>query len=468
METSRGLFHGLALRSYERLLRFYPARFRREFAAELREVFLDRMNEPDGGGAAGKAALALRELSGLTWSVMRERWHEWRTRWEGELEKESQIMSNGDGSLLLRGTGVPGNGLLWWFGWVVSSLLAIPAAMLLATPFAMPYIWLHQLATRAGWRPEVAQNNLLILGFFTAFALLLAVAQWLLLRRLLPNPGRWFAATALGAWLGGATASGIFLIGGADILGPGWILCLILAADGLVLGLAQWLALRRYALHAGWLMLIDLVAFASLVLLPRVSITNTAEMVRVILCLALPGAISGLGVWLLLHISRSRDATANEISAPRVRVAGRHPATRVAVATVAAAAIFFFLTWAYAASQLSLAKDRGAYPTVEEAVVGYNNTGFGDAKVVSITNIQTGPNRHNGSQPYVWFGTATVKLDRVPAGLSRSSYFAGSYYIHTRDGWVFMGEGTFPEFVGWVMDLYNLEGVREFRAGNSN
>jgi len=86
--------------------------------------------------------------------------------------------------------------------------------------------------------------------------------------------------------------------------------------------------------------------------------------------------------------------------------------------------------------------------------------------VVSITNIQTSPNRRDGSQPYIWFGTATVKLDRVPAGLSRSSYFAGSYYIHTRAGWVFMGEGAFPEFVGWVMQLYNLEGARDYRPGN--
>ena len=467
METSRGLFHGLALRSYERLLRFYPARFRKEFAGELHEVFLDRMSEPEDGSATGKAALALRELSGLAWSILRERWHERHTRKGDEMEKESQILNNADGSLLLRRTGVPGNGFLWWFGWVVLSLLAIPAALLLATPFAMPYSWLLDLGTRAGWWPEVAQNNLLIFGFFTAFALLLATAQWLLLRRLLPRPGRWFAATALGAWLGGAAVCGVALASGVDVLGPAWILCLVLAAGGLVLGLSQWLALWRYTPRAGWLVLIDLVAFASLVLLPRVTITNTAGMVRALLFLALPGAISGLGLWLLLLLSRPEKVAANEIAVPRTRVPRRQAAARMVLGLVSAAAVFFFLIWAYAASQLSLAKDRGAYPTVEGAVIGYNNTGFGGARVVSITNIQTGLNRHNGSQPYVWFGTATVKLDRVPAGLSRSSYFAGSYYIHTREGWVFMGEGTFPEFIGWVMALYNLEGVNEFQAGNS-
>ncbi len=466
MKTQNQWIVDLTLRLYERMLRWYPPRFRGQFTAELHEVFGARMREVRPEGTANLANMALHEMSALAWSILQERWYEWRTRKEGELEKESQIVSNANGSLLLRGTGVPGNGLLWWLGWVVLSLLAIPVAMVLATPFGMPFIWLHQLGTRAGWWPEVAQSSLLVLGFFTAFALLLATVQWLLLRQLLPRPGRWFAATALGAWLGGATTSGIFLIGGVDILGPGWILSLILAAGGLVLGLAQWLALRSYTARAGWLVLIDLAAFASLVLFPRVSITNTAEMVWAILSLALPGAISGLGVWLLLQVSRPRNATTSVSAAPHVRMPGRQLALRVILGMVAAAAVFFFLIWAYAASQLAMAKSSGAYPTVAEAVIGYNNTGLGDAKVVSITNIKTSPNRRDGSQPYVWFGTATVKLDRVPTGLSRSSYFAGSFYIHTRAGWVFMGEGAFPEFIGWVMQLYNLEGARDYRPGN--
>jgi len=467
METQNRWIVDLTLQLCERMLPWYPLRFRGEFIVEFHEVFRARMSEVMPERTADQASMALREMTALAWSIMRENWHEWRTQREGELEKEGQIVGNGNGSLLLRGTGVPGNGFLWWLGWVVLSLLVIPAALLLATPFAMPYSWLLDLGTRAGWWPEVAQNNLLIFGFFTAFALLLATAQWLLLRRLLPRPGRWFASTALGAWLGGAAVCGIALASGVDVLGPGWILCLVLAAAGLVLGLAQWLALRRYAPRAGWLVLIDPVAFASLALLPRVSITNTAELVRALLFLALPGAISGLGLWLLLLLSRPEKSVASENAMPRVRVTGRKAAGRIALGLITATALFFFLIWAYAASQLSLAKDRGAYPTVEEAVIGYNNTGFGGARVVSITNIQSGPNRHNGSQPYVWFGTATVKLDSIPAGLSRSSYFAGSYYIHTREGWVFMGEGAFPEFVGWVMQLYNLEDARDFQTGNS-
>jgi hypothetical protein len=29
-----------------------------------------------------------------------------------------------------------------------------------------------------------------------------------------------------------------------------------------------------------------------------------------------------------------------------------------------------------------------------------------------------------------------------------------------REGWVHVSEGAFPTFIGWVMELYNLEGVR--------
>jgi hypothetical protein len=30
--------------------------------------------------------------------------------------------------------------------------------------------------------------------------------------------------------------------------------------------------------------------------------------------------------------------------------------------------------------------------------------------------------------------------------------------MHVRDGWVHLSEGAFPEFIGWVMELYGQEG----------
>jgi hypothetical protein len=125
--------------------------------------------------------------------------------------------------------------------------------------------------------------------------------------------------------------------------------------------------------------------------------------------------------------------------------------------------LFFGCLWVYAASQLALAKNDGIYPTVEEAVIAINSKGWGGAKVIRIEDVHTGPNHFDGSQPHVWFGGATVHYDRIPQGGRRDWDLAGSFYIHVRDGWVFVPEGAFPEFVGWVMELYHMERLDEYR-----
>jgi hypothetical protein len=127
---------------------------------------------------------------------------------------------------------------------------------------------------------------------------------------------------------------------------------------------------------------------------------------------------------------------------------------------VALIPLFFACIWIYAASQLALAKNEGIYSTVEAAVIERNSQGFGGAEVVRIENVRAGPNSRT-TQPHVWFGTATVYMDRVPAGYTWDHYLAGSYYLHVREGWVHVSEGAMPEFIGWVMELYNMEGVHQ-------
>jgi hypothetical protein len=132
---------------------------------------------------------------------------------------------------------------------------------------------------------------------------------------------------------------------------------------------------------------------------------------------------------------------------------------RVGLGLAALVPLFFGCIWAYAASQLVLAKHAGVYPTVEEAILA-NSSGFGGAEVVRIENVHAGPNRRN-AQPHVWFGGATIIMDRVPEGHEWDTYQSGSFYIHVKDGWVSVGEGAFPEFIGWVMELYHMEGVNQ-------
>jgi hypothetical protein len=89
----------------------------------------------------------------------------------------------------------------------------------------------------------------------------LGTAQWLVLRRYLPDlaPGTWIVATAGGAVLAYAAGMsiGTALGEGIDLAGVPVVilaLCGILYVAGLgaLLGVTQWWVLRRYVARAGW------------------------------------------------------------------------------------------------------------------------------------------------------------------------------------------------------------------------
>ncbi len=50
-------------------------------------------------------------------------------------------------------------------------------------------------------------------------------------------------------------------------------------------------------------------------------------------------------------------------------------------------------------------------------------------------------------------------MDRVPQGWDRDHYAAGSYFIRVEEGWVHVSEGALPEFIGWAMEFYGMEGA---------
>lgn len=86
--------------------------------------------------------------------------------------------------------------------------------------------------------------------------------------------------------------------------------------------------------------------------------------------------------------------------------------------------------------------------------------GAGDIPVERVEIMSAGVNQHDGSQPHVWFVTARVFADQRPDGKpTPHGYGGGSYFLRVEEGWVHMSEGAFPDFVGWVMELYGLEGA---------
>jgi len=292
-------------------------------------------------------------------------------------------------------------------------------------------------------------------------SLTLATAQWLLLRKTLPNARSWFVATVGGMLLGGLLGTKFITLSSNFSLYPILGMAVLLLPIGIAVGVAQWLVLRQILTNAYWIVAIDVAAAFSLLLAGR-SFTSLVEMLNVLL---LPGLITGLGLWILLR--DIQPGLTHDVVEPLIRIKRRSSwKAWIGLGVVALVPAFFLCIWLYTISQLALAKNEGIYATAEEAVIAKNSQPKGGAEVVRLEDVGASINQHDGSQPHVWFGGATVYLDRVPQGWDRTQYSAGSYFIHVKEGWVHVPEGAFPEFMGWVMELYGLEGVNEWLAEN--
>jgi hypothetical protein len=349
----------------------------------------------------------------------------------------------------------------WFLKWIALTTIALLAAFLLMAPFSAVLLMivnqLGDLSIIEGYEPDLLN----FVGFIIAFSFTLSAAQWQLLRKVLPNARGWFWATAAGLFLGGLTAGAIIFTLSDSLSLNSWQAVVYLLPVGSVIGIAQWLVLRRLLPNAFWIILIDIAATCSILLAGR-AITSIPEL---LVFLILPGGITGLGIWLLLRKNQPEGDEAHQESNDTT---GKRPlpAVRIGLGLTAMVPTFFLCSWIYAASQLTLAKNEGIYPTVEQAIIQKNSRDWGGAQVVSIEDVRASVNQHDGSQPHVWFGGARVTLDRVPQGRDRNEYSSGSYFLHVREGWVHVPEGAFPEFIGWVMELYDMEGVHEWIAQN--
>lgn len=439
---------------FEQLLILYPPRFRAEFAPEIRDIILSRLGEAEKRGGLALLATAFQEIVGLVTSILHESWHELRVRKEIKMVPEDQLHNDvGTGMPAIQPAGTPS--FLWFTGWTLLTTAAIPVALIAMAPLAVMFMWLINLGVKAGFWSTANSATPELVGFLTSFAFVLASVQWYLLRNFLPRARLWFIATGTGVLLGGLAAG----LSTGRSSAPYWpsIMAATLLQIGLTLGLTQWLYLRRFLPNAFWIVFVNVLVAPS-ILLAGNSFNSLAELIVVLL---LPGAITGLGLWLLLNQSHPKMTNEVRIEASRQNSIWLPRRLWTGLGLAAMVPLFFVCIWVYAASQLALAKNEGIYPTVEEAVIANNSQGYGGARVIAIEDVHAGPNRHDGVQPHVWFGGAKVYLDRVPEGGRRDWYLAGSYYIHVKEGWVFVGEGAFPEFIGWVMELYNMEGVNQ-------
>lgn len=459
MEISKSLLQNLTARSFERLLRLYPTRFRNEFSVEIKIVFLQQMSEVNPNEDPCWFLFALREMAGLIGSILRERWNEWK-RGNG-MGSQNQMMNDGGGAVTIQFAEWLGYDGWWMIGWFIVNLFIFPLVCNAGTLFAMPFQWALSLGSNAGLWPVVSAVTALRFGLFTSLALGVAAAQWLLLHELAPRSGRRFAATV--AIVLGIGVAVHFLIPSSWIHGKDsyWWIQLLFIGFGGAIGLAQWISVRRYLPHAYWIIAFDALAARVLLWMPPTTISGRTNFF--ILMLALPVTLIGLGIWLSIRLANMENSLPIRL---RTFFWENPVVSRIArfVATLAIfVALFFGWLWLYAETQLNLAKVDGVSPTIEEAILTHVSQEFGGANVVSISNIKSFPDHDDGRFPHLWWGSYTVTYDRIPAGYQRKIFNNSTPYLHTRDGWVQMGEGLFPDFIAGIMELYNLEGVNTDR-----
>ncbi len=462
MKSHQPLTRIVFIRFYAFLLQFYPRGFRAGFRQEIYEVSIQVLDREVEQGSSRLIVVCARELVGLAASIIRENWHALRSPKEKAMtHKEDSNEVGGAGSWDVSKVNlreVPS--LSWIPGWAFLTTAAVPFALLLMPTIAAGFLLLLNAGARVGLLTNFDEGPLIALGFLIALSVSMGVFQRFLLRNYMPRAQLWIVFTVLGWMAGGLLWIAVVIAQESLNVYLGWgtaAFFILFVLFGLIVGLVQWLYLRKMIRIAGWWILISVAAASSLLIVGR-SINNLFEMMVILL----PGSIMGIGLWLLLRLS-PHVAHAEDRETGALRKSSRQTPRLlwIVLGVVSLIPLFFVSIWLYATSQIALAKHEGVYPSAEEAVVSRLSQGWGGAEVVKLEGVRASINQHDGSQPHVWFGGARVYYDRIPFGRKRAISEAGSYYIQVEDGWVHMSEGAFPGFIGWVMELYGLEGVGE-------
>ncbi|OGO38173.1 MAG: hypothetical protein A2W35_08615 [Chloroflexi bacterium RBG_16_57_11] len=118
-------------------------------------------------------------------------------------------------------------------------------------------------------------------------------------------------------------------------------------------------------------------------------------------------------------------------------------------------------SWVYTTVMLGVARADGVYASAEEGMLALIEEVYAQPYEAEIA--YAGTNSDDGSDTHIRYVIACVwgdkRKDGSPVGSVRHAYDQpGSFFLHTKDGWVFMPEGAFPNFIGFWMKVYGLAG----------
>jgi hypothetical protein len=123
--------------------------------------------------------------------------------------------------------------------------------------------------------------------------------------------------------------------------------------------------------------------------------------------------------------------------------------------------VMLISSWLYTTNQLRLARAAGVYASAEEGMNSLIAKSYIEPDNYQI--MYAGPDSFDGSSPHVWYVIACVwgghRVDGSPTGSEKHNWDQpGSFFLNTKDGWVYMSEGAFPGLIGSWMDVFGLAG----------
>jgi hypothetical protein len=132
-----------------------------------------------------------------------------------------------------------------------------------------------------------------------------------------------------------------------------------------------------------------------------------------------------------------------------------------AVGAVVVASLVVTGSWLYTTLRLSAAAQQGVYATPEQGMRTLIEQNWREIHNVEI--VYAGPNHKDGSDPHVGFVMVKVwagsRLGGGKVGNSEGDFdYAGTFFLHTPQGWVHLEEDAGPEFVGFWMKVFGLAG----------
>jgi hypothetical protein len=115
--------------------------------------------------------------------------------------------------------------------------------------------------------------------------------------------------------------------------------------------------------------------------------------------------------------------------------------------------------WGWTSTQLDKARTQGVYSSPEAGMLGWAEKVYSADREVKI--MSAGPNSLRGYQPQVWYVIAEIhastRYDGSKLGANGCDA-PGLFFVETKEGWVYMPEGAFPEIVGFWMKLFGWAG----------